>query len=191
MYVVFDTETDGLYNFGKSHIDESQPHLVQIAAILFTDDDKEIASLSTIIQPNGFKIPTRASDVHGISTDMANECGISLKTAIELLSEFIDIADTVVAHNAQFDVGVVRKAVYDLGHSGDIFSGKKICCTKDASTPILKIKKSAGNGYKWPKLSEAYKYFFNEELEGAHDALVDTRACSRVYTALKSKGAFV
>lgn len=190
MYTVFDTETSGLANFGKSHIDESQPRLVQLAAILYTDGGQEIASLSTIIQPNGFSIPKQASDVHGISTEMALQCGISLKTAIEVFAEFVDISTTVVAHNAQYDLLVIRKAVHDLGHTGDIFSTKVVHCTKDASTPILRIKKTSGNGYKWPKLSECYKYFFGLELEGAHDALVDTRACAKVYEALKAKGAF-
>jgi DNA polymerase III subunit epsilon len=190
MYTVFDSETSGLVNWGKSHIDESQPKLVQLAAILFTDEGKELSSISVIIQPDGFQIPVQASNIHGISTSLAEQVGVSLKTAIELFAEFVDISDTVVAHNAKFDIIVLRKAVHHLGYTGDIFSGKKIHCTKDASTPILKIPKTTGNGYKWPKLSEAYKYFFGIELEGAHDALVDTRACAEVYAALKNKGAF-
>ena len=190
MYVVFDTETSGLYNFGKSHIDDSQPRLVQLAAILFTNAGEEIASLSTVIQPDGFEIPKQAFAVHGISTELALEYGVSLKTVIELFAEFVDISDTVVAHNAKFDVGVIRKAIYDLGHTGDIFSNKNIHCTKDSSTPILKIKKEKGNGYKWPTLSEAHRYFFGVDIEGAHDALVDTRGCARVYRALIDKGAF-
>ena len=38
---------------------------------------------------------------------------------------------------------------------------------------ILIAKKNGQKGYKWPKLSEAYQYFFNEAFVDAHDALGD------------------
>jgi len=40
-------------------------------------------------------------------------------------------------------------------------------------------------GYKWPTLAELHMELFNEPLEGAHHALVDTRACARCYFELK------
>ena len=40
--------------------------------------------------------------------------------------------------------------------------------------------------FKAPKLAEACRYFFGEDLVGAHDALVDVRACARLYFHLKS-----
>jgi DNA polymerase-3 subunit epsilon len=40
------------------------------------------------------------------------------------------------------------------------------------------------NKPKPPKLSECIQFFFNEELVGAHDALVDVRACVRVFRHL-------
>ena len=42
------------------------------------------------------------------------------------------------------------------------------------------------NKPKPPKLEECIKHFFNETLEGAHDAMVDLAACSRVYFHLKA-----
>lgn len=63
-------------------------------------------------------------------------------------------------------------------------------CTCTKSTPILKLPptekmKAAGmNGPKSAGLAECIKHFFNEELTGAHDAMVDVRACARVYYAL-------
>jgi DNA polymerase III epsilon subunit-like protein len=189
MYVVFDTETTGLAQFGKPPTDALQPKLVQLAAVLFNDNDTEIACLSTIVQPEGWVIPEQAFKVHGITTQRAVEQGISLRTTAELFGEFLDIADTVVAHNVHYDVLVMRHNVSLLGHTGDIFEGKTIHCTKNASTNILKIKKPNG-GYKWPTLTEAHTYFFNADFSGAHSALEDTRACARVYQELKKFGAF-
>jgi len=40
-----------------------------------------------------------------------------------------------------------------------------------------------------PKLEECIRHFFNEELDGAHDAMVDVRACRRVYFHLQTMGA--
>ena len=37
------------------------------------------------------------------------------------------------------------------------------------------------HGPKMPKLEEAIWHFFQEKLEGAHDALVDAKACGRLY----------
>jgi DNA polymerase-3 subunit epsilon len=37
-----------------------------------------------------------------------------------------------------------------------------------------------------PKLEECIQHFFSEELPGAHDALIDARACARVYFHLKT-----
>jgi DNA polymerase-3 subunit epsilon len=39
---------------------------------------------------------------------------------------------------------------------------------------------------KQAKLSECITHFFNEDLTGAHDALVDVRACARVFFHLKN-----
>lgn len=38
--------------------------------------------------------------------------------------------------------------------------------------------------YKYPKLIDLYKQFFNIDLDGAHRALIDTTACKEVYFKL-------
>jgi DNA polymerase-3 subunit epsilon len=54
-----------------------------------------------------------------------------------------------------------------------------------ATTNICKLPSANGRaGYKWPKLTDAYMHFFGEELDGAHDALVDVRGCQRVHLHL-------
>ena len=50
-YLFFDTETTGFPVKGAPWSDEKQPHLVQIAAILYDDKFNEIANVSEIIYP--------------------------------------------------------------------------------------------------------------------------------------------
>ena len=56
---------------------------------------------------------------------------------------------------------------------------KEFFCTMRAMTNVVKIP--SPRGYKWPKLSEAYRFLFNRDLEGAHDAMADVRACAEIY----------
>ena len=44
------------------------------------------------------------------------------------------------------------------------------------------------DSYKWPTLAEAYRHFTGKELEGAHDALVDSEACLVVFRGLVELG---
>ena len=37
---------------------------------------------------------------------------------------------------------------------------------------------------KWPKLTEAYKYFYGNDITNAHDAEFDTLHCYKVYLKL-------
>ena len=37
---------------------------------------------------------------------------------------------------------------------------------------------------KWPKLTEAYKYFYGDDITNAHDAEFDTLHCYKVYLKL-------
>jgi DNA polymerase-3 subunit epsilon len=96
-------------------------------------------------------------------------------------------ADTIVAHNMSFDQSIMRTALHRIGNKPDRTEGKRILCTKEASTDVLKLPGKYGS-YKWPTLAEAYRHFTGRELVGAHDALVDTEACLAVFRALVETG---
>jgi DNA polymerase-3 subunit epsilon len=83
MLLAFDTETTGLVDFRMPSDHPSQPHLVQLAAVLIDEETwQERASLSVIIEPEGWQIPEAASAVHGIDTETAKRCGVPLSAAI-------------------------------------------------------------------------------------------------------------
>ena len=68
---VFDTETTGLPQFKLPSDHPSQPHLVDIAALLYNEVGELMESFEAIIRPDGWTIPDEAARVHGITTEMA------------------------------------------------------------------------------------------------------------------------
>ena len=178
-----------MINRKKPPTDESQPDLVQLAAILTDDDLQEVASLNCIIYPSYWTIPEEASNIHGISQEKAEKFGISLPSAVNTFCEFAEIADRMVAHNHEFDKVIMQRALLRAKKNLDPYEGKEIRCTMLAAKPVLQLPNRSpyiNDKYKNPKLVEAHQHFFNEGIDGAHDALVDVRATVRVYGALCS-----
>ena len=182
MILFFDTETTGLVNKAKPDSDLSQPRLVQLAAVLTTEEGNEVMSMSCIVKPDGFEIPEQASNVHGITTKMALEVGLPIDIVMGMFSSFLDLSSLNVAHNYFFDKIIINNELSRLCLNS--LPSASNFCTMLATTDVCKIKNKYGK-YKWPKLVEAHIHFFGEGFEGAHDALSDVKACKRVYFALK------
>lgn len=189
----FDTETTGLPRKAGSTL-ESQPHVVQLAASLYDDSRRPVMEISTMVQlQDGVVMPDIPFNVHGISAEMARTYGLPVKTACALLSFMAIRADRMVAHNAQYDLQLLGFMAERIGVSPPIPKALTFC-TCDAATPILNLpptEKMKAAGFLKPKrakLEECYRHFFDEELSGAHDALVDTRGCARVYYHMLDKG---
>lgn len=193
MILFFDTETTGFPRKNVRLNHESQPHIVQIAAILCADDGREVSSMNLMINP-GVVIPEITSDIHGITSEIAGKFGLNPSFAANVFMGLAHLAETFVAHNVEFDLKIID-ILFDR-HLNGIKPGfrrpsAKIDCTMSMATQILNIpptEKMISCGFKKPKspkLSEVYEYYFGVKLEGAHDALVDVKACRDVYFAMK------
>jgi DNA polymerase III subunit epsilon len=188
MILFFDTETTGKYEFAFPPDDPRQPYIVQLAALLTDDDGKELASLNTIIKPDGFIIPNEAASIHGITTERARQIGVNIDAALAMFFELKKRADVWVAHNIDFDRAVIDSVAERMFLDVGTFEKNRCFCTMLASAPVLKMPNQYGyDTYKWPKLIEAYRHFFGESFDGAHDALADVRACAAVYFKLKKQ----
>lgn len=179
MKLFFDTETTGLVNW-KIPFDEQTSRLVQLGMILTDDNCNTIHEVGLIIKPEGFEIPTQVAAIHGITNEMAMEWGVDIRMALGLFKHMIDMCDTYIGHNLKFDKAIIASEYKKILCFP--FIQKAEYCTMLESTPICQLMGS--RGYKWPKLSEAYMYFFNEELVDAHDALTDVRATVKIYKEL-------
>lgn len=176
----------------------SQPHIVQLAAILADENGNVKAEINFIIKPDNWTIPPEVSKIHGITTGDALEFGVPIALALNVFMSLYAKADFLVAHNVNFDLRMLRRYSKDL--SKNIFEdGMTInYCTMKNMTDICKLEltdrqkssQKSSNGWSpeggWPKyknptLSEAYWHIFSDPLEGAHDAMVDTEACKDIF----------
>jgi DNA polymerase III epsilon subunit-like protein len=180
MTIVFDCETTGLADFSKPPEHECQPRLVQLGALLLDSDLQTVGEINLIVKPEGFTIPVEASNIHGITQEKAEKVGITESHILYIFEEWCAKAETLVAHNIQFDGIVLGRANHIRGFA---YTPPKPYCTMKAATPICKLPGRNGQ-YKWPSLMEAHQILLGTGFEGAHDAMADVRACARIYERL-------
>lgn len=186
----FDTETTGKFDFKLPPDHPSQPHLVQLAAVLLDDTGTERAGINLLVKPDGWTISEEVVAIHGISEEMATTCGIGLKNVAYLFNALCYQADLLVAHNIDFDRSIML-SVFVRNQIGHRLNKINRYCTMKSATPIVKLPHPNGgmHSYKWPTLTECMDFFFGEDFSGqAHDAYRDVVACARVYNALKEHG---
>lgn len=194
----FDTETTGLPNFKMPSEDPSQPHIVDICALLYTPDGELVDSFEAMIKPDGWVIPDEVAAIHGITTEMALAEGIP---ETEALLGFLAIwrqAGLRVAHNVSFDDRILRIGLmrfFGEEIANDFKAGPNYC-TCQTSKNLVKcpptekmIRAGFGNQYKVPTVAEALLHFTGEELVGGHRARPDTEACARIYFAMNPAAA--
>lgn len=183
MNLFFDTETTGIPNWKIPSDDPSQPHIVSLAAVLA--DPKTSTSygmLDVIIRPDGWVIDEEgdAFKTHGITQERAMDVGVPEYMAVEMLMDMCD-GRKRVAYNTTFDNRIIRIA------SKRYFSEELQVKWKEGDYECAMIGSRKIIGGKQPKLMDAYKYFTGKDLDGAHNAMVDTFACMAVYQGIQKE----
>ncbi|WP_299202484.1 3'-5' exonuclease [uncultured Amphritea sp.] len=178
----FDTETTGLPNWKEPSDSECQPHAVQIGAVLADEDTREIIEvLDVIIKPDGWTIPEEVSDIHGITTEIALEKGIPEADALQKFMSLYSKANLRVAHNTTFDNRIIRiglkRFLPDLVSDEEWKDRERYYCT------LMNARKQMG-GKSGHTLTECYAHYTGKELQDAHAALADAKACMEVYWAI-------
>lgn len=179
MILYFDTETTGLYPG-------------QICQLSYVLQDKTGATAKNFFFAVDF-VEYSAFLVHGFSKEKLQVLSGGKKFSdnfLEIKKDF-ERADLIVSHNTNFDFSFMRKEYERLN---EIFLLKNEFCSMKKFTPICKLKRKSGEGYKYPKLSELCEFLGISEKDiqnGAqklfnasstfHDARFDTSA---VYLAV-------
>ncbi|MBP5372558.1 MAG: 3'-5' exonuclease [Clostridia bacterium] len=175
MTLYFDTETSGLY----------PGRIIQLAYIMDYGENivcKNFYFAVDYIEPT-------AQKVHGISVEKLKDLSRG-KTFSEYADEIYDdflSADIVVAHNFKFDLSFM---IAEFNYLDRIFRYNASFDTMKYFTPIMKLKRTSSNAYKYPKLTELMEFAevypydvtkftmnnFKGAAANAHDARFDTAA---------------
>jgi len=189
LYLVFDTETTGLPLWNDPSDDPRQPHIVDLACSLFDETGLEVDRFDAIVNP-GVSIPDEVAALHGITTQIAQEKGITPPDALTRFLALYERATLIVGHNVSFDIRMVR--ILSSRVTGERWTCERPqFCTMRRTTNICKILKAqprCHNDWKWPSLTEAIRHFFAEDHSGAHRARPDCDGSARIFFHLKEQG---
>jgi DNA polymerase III epsilon subunit-like protein len=200
-YLVFDAETTGFpINRHASPDDfKNWPYIVQIAWILF-DDEQKLIEHNDFYLKQPIKIPADATNIHGITTAMMLEKGIEPSIVYANFKKAIDNTEYIIAHNIDFDIPVVHCEFLRNGLKWD-FPNNRLLCTMKTGTNFCKIPPHRNGEYKWPKLTELYQNCFYPghsmnifpdatSTKNVHSANIDTCMTAQCFFKLKDLGLF-
>lgn len=187
MYLFFDTETTGLPPPCPAMVDQ-WPRLVELAWLLTDAHGAVLRQDSAIIRPEGYRIPQRVTNIHGISTQLAYENGSRLSLVLERFSEALRFSHMLIGHNIDYDYRVIRAEYFRKKISTLLDQYPRFCTMK--SPKIIEFCKvmRGDNKPKWPGLAELYQYLFEERYHDPHNAYADAKACAECFFKLRTMG---
>ena len=141
--------------------------IIQIAMIKFFKDGREPEELSMLINP-GIPISEEAMQVHGIlPKDVANKP--TFQQVADKILEFIGNADLAGYNSNRFDLPMLMEEFARVGIELDITRRRCI----DVQRIFYKMEPRT--------LKAALKFYCDEDMEDAHDALADVKATVSVF----------
>lgn len=165
-YAVFDCETTGT----TPELDE----IVSLAVVRLDADGVETARFAQLVRPSR-PIPAEATAVHGIDDEDVASAPCFGEIGRELLT-FLDGA-VFVAHNASFDLGMLRHA---FARAGIDYRPTGVACTLDA----FRLLEPLAQDHRLESLCERHGIL----LEDAHEALSDALATVALLRVLLDEG---
>lgn len=190
-YVVFDTETTGLFTFrdkaGKPvpADAEGQPRMASFAAILADRSGFEIGRVSRYIRPDGWSIDgTEAAKVNGLTDAFLRDNGVPVAEVLDLWEQWVRSGAVTLAYNAQFDQKMMRAELRRAGRD-DLFEETRNVCLMRAMAAYCDDGFRMRRGR--AKLSDACAWMgiFNAQ---EHDAMGDAEAAYRIMQRMLSDG---
>jgi len=183
MYLIFDTETTGLPHNKTAPITdlENWPRLVQLAWQLHDQSGKLLAQKNFLIKPDGFDIPFKAEQVHGVSTKRAMEEGLPLENVLSSFRDDISQTQQLVGHNIEFDINIIGAELIRTGGETETFLGLSKIDTGLVSTEYCQLQGGLGGKLKMPTLVELHQKIFGKDFGDAHDASYDVAATARCF----------
>ena len=186
MYLIFDTETTGLPKKWAAPISDTDnwPRCIQIAWQLHDEMGNLIEHQDYLVQPEGFNIPYDAERIHGISTELAQQQGVSLQEVLEKFNIALSKTKFIVGQNVGFDVNIMGCEFYRLGIDSPMTQMPVLDTCTEVTASLLKLPGGRGGKFKLPTLTELHQYLFNQPFAEAHNATADVEATTRCFLEL-------
>ena len=192
MYIIFDTETTGLpknWNAPISDLD-NWPRAIQIAWQVHDELGHLVEHKDFLIRPDGFDIPYDAERIHGISTALAAQDGVSMA---EVLAEFeiaLGKAKFVVGQNLKFDLNIMGSEMIRAGFESNMLKMPVLDTCTEVTAEMCQIPGGRGGKWKLPTLTELHKFLFEIPFNEAHNATADVEATTRCFFELIRREVF-
>ncbi|MEM6687159.1 MAG: DNA polymerase III subunit alpha, partial [Bacteroidota bacterium] len=186
MYLIFDTETTGLPKRWDAPISDTDnwPRCIQIAWQLHDELGNLIEHQDYLVQPDGFNIPYDAEKIHGISTELAAEQGITLQEVLAKFNIALSKAKFIVGQNVGFDVNIMGAEFYRENVVNNLQELPVLdTCTEDTAN-LCKLPGGRGGRFKLPTLTELHNHLFGIGFGEAHNATADVEATTRCFLEL-------
>lgn len=186
MYLIFDTETTGLPKRWDAPITDTDnwPRAIQIAWQLHDSMGNCIEHQDYLIQPNGFNIPFDAEKIHGISTELAQEQGVSLIEVLDKFNDALNRAKFVVGQNVKFDLNIMGAEFFRENVANPLQELPVLDTCTEHTALLCKIPGGRGGKFKLPTLTELHQYLFHQPFAEAHNATADVEATTRCFLEL-------
>src|SRR5690554_289177 len=192
MYLIFDTETTGLPKRWDAPITDTDnwPRCIQIAWQLHDEMGNCIEHQDYLIQPDGFNIPYDAEKIHGISTELAQEQGISLVDMLERFNIALSKAKFVVGQNVKFDLNIMGAEFVRLDVANQLQELPVLDTCTEQTAELCQLPGGRYGRFKLPTLTELHQYLFNKPFAEAHNATADVEATTRCFLELIRREAY-
>lgn len=181
---------DQYYDF-KDNSKYDSSRIVQFAWYLHDTESKTNTNInnihSYIIKPDDtFKITN--SHIHGITHENALKSGVKLSKLMNnsQLKNDLKSADFMCGHNVYFDLYILLNGLWRINYTKTIkriltlMVCDNILCTGSLGKEITKLTWNH-DGYKMPKLSVLYHYFYNDTPSILHDAKYDVFTTCEIF----------
>jgi DNA polymerase III epsilon subunit-like protein len=181
MALIIDVETTGFPQRGGLPYGQHPPfemltmydssRIVQISMMLCDDKFEQVELKDFIVKSDGFTIGN--SSFHGITNEMSETQGLPFHVIAKELSEYLKQVSYVIAHNANFDLCIIKSELHRIGLNSivDELNTKNVLCTMKHTKQIVKARNKYG--IKDPSLSELYSFVVNKDIEHAHNSKYD------------------
>ena len=192
MFLIFDTETTGLPKKFNAPITDTDnwPRCVQIAWQLHNEYGELLDHQDYLIKPEGYNIPYDSEQIHGISTELAEEKGEDLEKVLYLFNEALSKSKFVVGQNLKFDLNIMKCEYFRKEVATTLDKLPTLDTCTETTAAMCQLPGGKYGKFKLPTLTELHQYLFNIPFAEAHNATADVEATTRCFLELIRRRAY-